>query len=274
MRKLKAFTLIELLVVIAIIAILASILFPVFAQAKQAAKKIVAISNLKQIGTATMLYLGDTDGSFPQSMYMADGDGFINGTGTQVYAVWDALMPYTKNRDIYQAPGDPKAIPWSDKPQTLNTVIGSYSGGAWTSYSNIKNVSFSWNAALFEDPAVPPTLLGNDPVISEGALNDPVYTSMFYDARWIKDGQNNIDAPTTSPYYAPINLTQFNFPGTARYNESLCVCFADSHAKAFRKKARIDSQAPDPVTPGNMIDVYNLPYDLNGLPELIAEPSF
>ncbi|RYG24037.1 prepilin-type N-terminal cleavage/methylation domain-containing protein [bacterium] len=57
----RAFTLIELLVVIAIIAILAAILFPVFAQAKLAAKKTQAISNLKNIGTAAQLYMGDYD---------------------------------------------------------------------------------------------------------------------------------------------------------------------------------------------------------------------
>lgn len=64
--KLKAFTLIELLVVIAIIAILAAILFPVFAQAKAAAKKTVCLSNGKQIGIALMLYLGDNDDAYPQ----------------------------------------------------------------------------------------------------------------------------------------------------------------------------------------------------------------
>lgn len=274
MRKHLAFTLIELLVVIAIIAILAAIMFPVFAQAKTAAKKIVSISNLKQIGTATILYLGDFDGTFPQSMYMGNGDGFINGTGTEMVSVWDAMMPYTKNRDIFQSPGDPRAIPWSESPQTLTTVIGSYSAGLWTSSQNIKNVSYSWNAALFEDPAVPPTLGGNDPVVSEGAVMDPVYTTMFYDARWIRDGQLNEDAPTTSPYYAPINLTQFNFPGTARYNESITIAFADSHAKAYRKKGNMDVTAPDPGNPAVRIPVYNLPYDLNGLPETTAEPTF
>ncbi len=57
----KGFTLIELLVVIAIIAILAAILFPVFAQAKEAAKKTTCLSNLKQIGTGLSIYYSDND---------------------------------------------------------------------------------------------------------------------------------------------------------------------------------------------------------------------
>jgi prepilin-type N-terminal cleavage/methylation domain-containing protein/prepilin-type processing-associated H-X9-DG protein len=64
MRR-KAFTLIELLVVIAIIAILAAILFPVFARAKASAKQMQCMSNMKQLGTAMMLYLGDYDDRIP-----------------------------------------------------------------------------------------------------------------------------------------------------------------------------------------------------------------
>ncbi len=65
MRRSKGFTLIELLVVIAIIAILAAILFPVFAQARERARAISCISNLKQLGTAMNMYVQDYDESFP-----------------------------------------------------------------------------------------------------------------------------------------------------------------------------------------------------------------
>jgi prepilin-type N-terminal cleavage/methylation domain-containing protein len=61
----RAFTLIELLVVIAIIAILAAILFPVFAQAKVAAKKAKGLAEIKQMGTATMIYAADYDDNMP-----------------------------------------------------------------------------------------------------------------------------------------------------------------------------------------------------------------
>jgi len=74
--KRSAFTLIELLVVIAIIAILAAILFPVFAQAKQAAKFSVTLSNVKQCGTATIMYTVDSDDVFPL-MYVLRPNGTL-----------------------------------------------------------------------------------------------------------------------------------------------------------------------------------------------------
>lgn len=76
--KHRAFTLIELLVVIAIIAILAAILFPVFAQAKNAAKKTACLNNMKQMGTAMMLYLNDNDDRI-MSASQGSGSSYVDG---------------------------------------------------------------------------------------------------------------------------------------------------------------------------------------------------
>src|SRR2546423_9133164 len=106
MTRKGAFTLIELLVVIAIIAILAAILFPVFAQAKAAAKKTSCLSNLRQNAVAVLMYNTDYDGNFAQSVYTTDGpNGYlIPAMGYHVFTVYDAILPYTKNTDIYTCP--------------------------------------------------------------------------------------------------------------------------------------------------------------------------
>ncbi len=93
----RAFTLIELLVVIAIIAILAAILFPVFAQAKRAAKITTSISNMKQIGTATMMYVTDFDDVY--YLRRVAGRGPTNLPGD--FSWKQLLYPYTKNTQIF-----------------------------------------------------------------------------------------------------------------------------------------------------------------------------
>ncbi len=98
----RAFTLIELLVVIAIIAILAAILFPVFAQAKAAAKKTADLSNVKQIATGLQMYFGDVDDMMPPVHNCDTGKsgGVVNGfcgNTTDAQLNWNmGIVPYTK----------------------------------------------------------------------------------------------------------------------------------------------------------------------------------
>lgn len=96
MKTRMAFTLIELLVVIAIIAILAAILFPVFAQAKESAKRTACLSNSKQQGLALGMYLQDEDGMMPTAYQ-------LHSTG-EYHDVWNLVMPYTKSKDLFYCP--------------------------------------------------------------------------------------------------------------------------------------------------------------------------
>jgi prepilin-type N-terminal cleavage/methylation domain-containing protein/prepilin-type processing-associated H-X9-DG protein len=118
----KAFTLIELLVVIAIIAILAAILFPVFAQAKAAAKKTADLSNLNQIGKSIMLYAGDND---DRTMYVDHENE---------YGWFVPLYTYVKSNDVFRTPAYQRVEVENDEgdrevPQTDYSINGLYSHG-------------------------------------------------------------------------------------------------------------------------------------------------
>ena len=107
MKKL-AFTLIELLVVIAIIAILAAILFPVFAQAKLSAKKIAALSNVKQLGTSNLMYASDNDDMFAPGFKLDDPTGWAGD------ALWvQVVLPYVKEVGIFTSASDARTGPIS-----------------------------------------------------------------------------------------------------------------------------------------------------------------
>lgn len=110
MSRKNAFTLIELLVVIAIIAILASILFPVFSQAKLAAKKTTSMSNMKQLGTGMALYLGDSHDVTP-SLYYYDSTDLTLPTTQGFYYLVIKLQPYMKSTAVVLDPLDTSEDP-------------------------------------------------------------------------------------------------------------------------------------------------------------------
>src|SRR5437667_11863575 len=111
-RTNRGFTLIELLVVIAIIAILAAILFPVFAQAREAARKTSCLSNTKQLGLAAMQYVQDYDEMYPCNSWdtpaigTSDNDTRDPKFRSAMQWLW-RMMPYMKNRQILVCASDP-----------------------------------------------------------------------------------------------------------------------------------------------------------------------
>lgn len=123
--KRKGFTLIELLVVLAIIAILAAILFPAFAKAREKGRQIVCLSNLRQIGTALMVYCNDYDG-----MYPACG-GYAAPVPDADPSCWvHKLRPYTKNQAIFTCPSYRK-VPASYIDPKVQGFMMSYMTGEW-----------------------------------------------------------------------------------------------------------------------------------------------
>lgn len=142
------FTLIELLVVIAIIAILAAILFPVFAQAKNAAKKTAGLSQAKQIGTSMHIYLADYDDVLflyrtptPNPDYVSCvNSGATNcdtlfGANVRGVTFWNQILrPYIKNRDLWKASGQVNAWEGFD-PSGAGTEPPFRSYGGQNSYA-------------------------------------------------------------------------------------------------------------------------------------------
>lgn len=99
----SGFTLIELLVVIAIIAILAAILFPVFAQAREKARQVSCLSNIKQLGLGIMMYTQDYDEMFPIHAYWENDWNTAEGKAKY----WQGrVLPYIKNLGIFRCPSD------------------------------------------------------------------------------------------------------------------------------------------------------------------------
>jgi prepilin-type N-terminal cleavage/methylation domain-containing protein/prepilin-type processing-associated H-X9-DG protein len=167
------FTLIELLVVIAIIAILAAILFPVFAQAREKARGISCLSNIKEQGLATIMYTQDYDETFPVTTFYD-----IFNVGYQTHS-WPArIAPYIKNFDIFWCPDDSSG----SYPRVTNSGFGSamsygansLMGGAHLADNTSVGIFGVGNQDIWPNP--PNTWMNNSSGISQAAVTYPAAT--------------------------------------------------------------------------------------------------
>lgn len=248
----RAFTLIELLVVIAIIAILAAILFPVFAQAKEAAKKTADLSNLKQSGTSTAIYLTDADDVYPLgyrftpdatpgggtwrfNFFVTAPLGWVNdglhdtpARMNEDSVHWsNSLQPYMKNYGLYEAPGMP----------TVNIGFASTAGPDHKSPA-LCNMTYNgllhaYNSSGIAQPAILPLVWGGRGKANElgGALTNPTL---------------NCPLPVESGgpcIYTPGGRVQNQFPAGVffqvdnsawEYSKGVNFTLCDTHGK-FRK---------------------------------------
>jgi prepilin-type N-terminal cleavage/methylation domain-containing protein/prepilin-type processing-associated H-X9-DG protein len=216
----NAFTLIELLVVIAIIAILAAILFPVFAQAKESAKRTVGLSNTKQIGIGTYLYLQDYDDTTPTSYCY--NSNYLDGSCVDVF---DLLQPYVKSMDVFYSPDR-----FQNDCTNTNSWPGSWNPPA-SEATKCLGYGYNWGFGLWAGGA----LFGSQvtdgninylPGVSATAAESPATISMFGDT--YDNGRYSMCGAVLQlwEYYGPHNN------GSLRHGGHFNFSYLDGHAKS------------------------------------------
>lgn len=217
------FTLIELLVVIAIIAILAAILFPVFAQAKQAAKKVTTLSNLKQLNLASIMYQADYDDVYVPKVRVGFGPAQGGNDPTVAMSYDKLLYQYIKNGELFMSS--------VDSNRRYVTPVGTF------------RRSFGVASNLFRAVQVAPGYWG--PFVGKGAIGGssvprPAETISFGERRQCPDSGVSspwsheswfwcVEMNNTRMLEAPNGEISYSFSDGANW------AFADGHVKWLKK---------------------------------------
>lgn len=230
----RAFTLIELLVVIAIIAILAAILFPVFAQAKAAAKATASLSNMKQLGTGNFLYAADYDDNrVLRNSFVSNGSG-----GGDEWNWKQLVSPYVKNTDLFTDPVNAIArFPDFHSDPAMRALFG------WSTLNLPQNLRFKrgynianiWDASGFADGrAVSLTSFSEPAKVYAIVESKVVWADIGTYYPWIQ----NVDSDTTwMGAAAPVTGTQWIWSSDKWSGKAFVAAYWDGHAKRMAHSA-------------------------------------
>jgi prepilin-type N-terminal cleavage/methylation domain-containing protein len=243
--KRPGFTLIELLVVIAIIAILAAILFPVFAKARENARRAACMSNLKQIGIGTMQYIQDSDERFPPYVELNDTQATANpfgATPAEKYVVaggnslskghwhtWmDFIYPYIKSVQVFDCPS--RQFPWTNADAvayySANAPEQVYNGGIYWPH-------YAYNLAIadFENGAI------SHPA-HMASINGPaskIYITHHDDSSYDYEPFNDWYNSSTGAYDNDEPWYKARYDDVWVHSDSQPTLFCDGHAKVILK---------------------------------------
>lgn len=280
MRR-KAFTLIELLVVIAIIAILAAILFPVFAQAKEAAKKTQTLSNCKQYGTAVNLYADSADDLMPLAMYISTAGTHFYNTLIPIPAGWftggnwatpnaiagsnvmwgNSMFQYVKSGNLLEVAGAQKSYFAPDDVKTKVKepyVMGLAYNGMLHAYSMSAAAAPSVNPAFWSG-------WGKMNSVGRALSNPTLECSGKADCRFIPGEQPQADGKYSSPRYGDAwfwGTETYNPPASIYGQNSAVVVRLDSSARVIPITAPGTKKNLDPNLIWTEVDAKGVPQDL------------
>jgi len=239
--KRGAFTLIELLVVIAIIAILAAILFPVFAQAREKARAISCLSNMKEIGLGVMMYCQDYDETYPKLLFNTPGGTYE----------WDyAVTPYIKNGKyainaygelaadggIWHCPSDPnRPVPNRETLYIANMGLFTCTQAPEYQNWNCNNGPVESLAAVTRPADI--VMVGESVSNPDGAHSEGLVAQMAWQSNWtsptkitgLEVAAPDLDSGPNWENYANAWKPRYRHNGTSN------MIFADGHAKAMVK---------------------------------------
>lgn len=239
MKRKSGFTLIELLVVIAIIAILAAILFPVFARARENARRASCQSNLKQISLGVLQYTQDYDERFPSTYVSLNGvANYQAGSGASDDKGWAQLLqPYMKSTQLLQCPSESTAPNANGFDGYTDYFYNNILGGGVNTSSNDQGAAAGAGVGTAG--------------ISQAAVQNSTLVVM------LGDGANGLPAHYSQGCLEDATNCLANTKSTSRgitatrHLDTQVMAFVDGHVKSYRGRLAPPNSASEVIWNGN-----------------------